>query len=880
MTTVTETLTPMMQQYRRIKESLPDSILLFRLGDFYEMFFEDAQKASKILNIALTARDAGSLGKAPMCGVPFHAAENYISRLIAAGNKVAICDQVEDPRLAKGIVKREVTRIITPGTVLDQALLGDKGHNYIASIAKGAGRFGVAFLDLSTGQFKLTQISSQDDLISEMQKLRPAEVLLPKSLDEDAAWKSKVFPWSGVLVNVWEDWEFEVSKNARLLMDHFGVASLDGFGCKGLDAGVSAAGIILRYLKDNRYDQLSHVRTLQTYFNTQVMVIDAVSQRNLELVHSYANPASKDATLLSVLDETITPMGARTLKDWILNPLISREKIIRRQDAIAELLADRARLSSLREALKSVWDLERIHGRLSCGFGNARDLAALKDSLSQVPMIQQNLQGVRCDALVWILRNLPDMSDLVGYLQSAVVDAPPISLREGGFIREGFSKELDDLRSVSTQGHDWLAELQKREIERTGIKSLKVRFNRVFGYYIEISNANLESVPSDFIRKQTMVNAERFITEELKQHEAKVLGAQERSQQLEFELFGLVREEVLKSSERIALIAQTLAGLDCLLSLATVALENDYVRPVVDDADTILIEGGRHPVLETLLEENRFIPNDTLLNNTGDQILLITGPNMAGKSTFIRQVALLVLMAQMGGFIPAQKAKIGLVDRIFTRVGATDALAQGQSTFMVEMNETANILNNATPRSLIILDEIGRGTSTFDGLSIAWAVCEFLHGQADKKAKTLFATHYHELTELEQLYPGIKNYSIAVKEWKDEIVFLRKIVRGATDKSYGIHVAKLAGLPKAVIDRAGEVLEKLEESHLRDGKFGDTIPINQGHVPNSQSNLEHVPDLSPISADHPMVSELKDMRPEEMTPLAALQKIYEWKQKL
>ncbi len=573
--------------------------------------------------------------------------------------------------------------------------------------------------------------------------------------------------------------------------------------------------------------------------------------------------------MLSVLDETVTSMGARALKDWLLNPLLSQEKIARRQDAIAELMESPMRMNALRDVLKGMADLERLHGRLSCGYGNARDLASLRDSLLLLPEIQQLLREVRAEALLWIGRNIPDAGVLTQYLRGAIVDGPPISLREGGYIREGFDARLDELRRTATQGHDWLAELQKREIERTGIKSLKVRFNKIFGYYIEISNANLPAAPSDYIRKQTLVNGERFITQELKEYETKVLGAQERSQQLEYELFGRIREEVLKHSEAIVAIAQSVGALDCLLSMALVAIQNDYTRPQVDDSDVIEIEEGRHPVLETLLEENRFIPNDVTMDRGANQILLITGPNMAGKSTYIRQTALLVLLAQVGSYIPAKKARIGLVDRIFTRVGASDALAQGQSTFMVEMSETANILNNATPKSLIILDEIGRGTSTFDGLSIAWAVCEFLHTHPQTKAKTLFATHYHEMTELEDLYQGIKNYSIAVKEWNDEIVFLRKIVRGATDKSYGIHVAKLAGLPAEVVDRALDVLQKLEQTHLKDR---EQLRIGQPEAApaDDQKNIFEI-------ADHPIVTELNNLKLEEVSPLAALQKLYEWK---
>ncbi len=869
MTSAVETLTPMMQQYRRIKASLPESILLFRLGDFYEMFFEDAQKASKILNIALTARDAGATGKAPMCGVPFHAADNYISRLIAAGNKVAICDQVEDPKAAKGIVKREVTRIITPGTVLEQNLLGDKTHNYLACVIKTAKTYGIACLDLSVGQFRVIEIASLDDVTAELQKLKPSELLLPQSLATDNAWRARVLPWARqVLLNTFEDWEMDALKATDLLQGHFGVASLDGFGCKAMTAAVIAAGAVLRYVKDNRYERLSHVRGLQTYSHAQCMILDAVSQKNLELV-------SKENSLFSVLDETVTSMGGRMLKEWILNPLLSVEKINRRQEAIAEFLDKPSQASALRETLKSVADLERLHGRLSCGFGNARDMAALRDSLAQLPVLDRYLQDMRSEALIWIRRNVPDTGALVDILRKAVVEAPPLSLREGGFIREGYDAGLDELRAVSADGHGWLAQLQQREIERSGIKSLKVRYNKVFGYYIEISNANLACVPADYVRKQTMVNGERFITQELKEHESKVLGAQEKSQQLEVELFGKLRDEILKCSEAVMQAAQTLAGLDCLLSLAAVAAANDYVRPEVHEGDGLRIEGGRHPVLETLLDENRFIPNDVLLDNTAQQILLITGPNMAGKSTFIRQVALLTLMAQMGSYLPAAKASIGLVDRIFTRVGASDALAQGQSTFMVEMSETANILNNATPRSLIILDEIGRGTSTFDGLSIAWAVCEYLHETPDKKAKTLFATHYHELTQLEEMFAGIKNYSVAVKEWNDEIVFLHQIVRGGTDKSYGIHVAKLAGLPQPVLSRANEVLRDLNSRDTyRNPNSTEVLLTSKGSSCNSEFGLRYV------SLElHPVIEELRAVEPDGMTPMQALQKIQEWKAK-
>jgi DNA mismatch repair protein MutS len=839
---MSESLTPMMQQYQSIRRSLPpDTLLLFRLGDFYEMFFEDAKEASAILNVALTKR-----GTTPMCGVPYHAAENYLAKLIKAGRRAAICDQVGEPQPGK-IVQRQVTQIISPGTISDLNLLEAKRNNYLAAVDEKNGMFGFAYVDLSTGEFRITELSGPAALQDELARVAPAELLASEERPDLLADVPGAAPCDG--------YAFAPEQAYFTLRDHFKVQSLDGFGCRDMEAAVGAAGAILHYLKHQLRRQIGHVTRLTAYRNSHFMTVDAATQANLELVVSRG---VRDTSLLGALDRTATPMGGRRLRDWILHPLCEIEPLARRQQLIADFLAEPFLLNQCRESLKRIRDIERTVGRLSQSGGNARDLAALRNSLEQIPELKTHLQAVaalhdaegrglaiapggggagaagspghaaandRLDLASQLLTDLHEFPELIARLQTAVVDEPPIAVKEGGIFRDGCSAPLDELRRACREGKDWIAQLQQKEIEATGIKSLKVRHTSVFGYFIEITKANLGNVPGHYIRKQTTVNGERFITPELKEMEGKILGADERMRALEYELFLQLREETLKYLVALQQTASAIATLDAIASLAEVARLFGYCRPELTDSLRISIADGRHPVLDQSLVEEKFVPNDTELDGNGNRQLIITGPNMAGKSTYIRQVALLVLMAQTGSFIPAAKAEIGLADRIFTRVGASDDLSRGQSTFMVEMNETANITNNATARSLVILDEIGRGTSTFDGLSIAWSVAEYLHDEV--KARTLFATHYHELTELEMTRPGVKNFNIAVREWNDQIIFLRKIVRGGADKSYGIQVARLAGLPAPVIARAKEILGNLEQAELNaDGrpKLAETPP--------------------------------------------------------
>lgn len=865
-------LTPMMRQYRQIKETLPETILLFRLGDFYEMFFDDAKKASSVLNIALTARESGKGNKVPMCGVPYHAADGYIARLIKAGNKVAVCDQTEDPRFAKGIVKRDVTRIITPGTVLDANLLTDKTHNYLAALDECDGEIGFSFVDLSTGEFKTTQLEGARDVMTEMIRVRPSEIIVPKRFAENAVLIERVKTAVNPLINYIDDWQFDYESSARTLKEQFKVASLDGFGLQGKGAAITTAGVLIAYLKNNLYESLAHLRQISFYSTSGFMLLDAVSQRNLELTGTMRND-KKEGTLLFVLDKTVTPMGGRLIKDWILSPLIDIARIRERLDGVESFIESKSALYKIREVLHEIRDMERIIGRLNCGVGNPRDFLALKGSLLAVPALKAALKDFSNPMVQSLYAGLDELGDIVQLISTAIVDDAPITIREGGIIREGYRRELDEIRSIYKNGRDWIAEMQQREIQRTGIKSLKVRYNKVFGYYIEISNANLQSVPADYIRKQTLVNCERFITEELKTYESKVLGAQERANALEAEIFNQVKDTIVLETGRIQALSRAVAQIDALCSLALAAVSHNYVKPAVNDSDVIQIKNGRHPVVETLIGENKFVPNDLLLDLTENQLLIITGPNMAGKSTYIRQAALIVLMAQMGSFVPAESAKIGIVDRIFTRVGASDDIASGQSTFMVEMTETANIINNATQRSLIILDEIGRGTSTFDGLSIAWAVCEYLHNTELKRARTLFATHYHELTELELTMSGVKNYNIAVREWKEDVIFLRKIVRGGTDKSYGIHVAKLAGLPKEIIQRAFEILDNLEEGSLADN--GKPALAKKKGIAADEGQL-----LLFQQKKNPVLEELEKLDLENMTPIEAMNKLLDLKKKL
>ncbi len=838
-------LTPMMAQYRRIKSELPkDALLLFRLGDFYELFFEDAQIGAQLLNVALTKR-----GVIPMCGIPFHAANSYIGRILKAGRKVAICDQVEEARPGQ-LVKREVTQILSPGTHFDERMLAAERNNFLAAVYSTGKTFGLAAADLTTGDFLTAELEDENALLAELQRLRPAEIIFPTesvalrdalrgagsngAVDPAATTKTN-FGW---ILNGYDDWVFAPETALFTVREHFKVASLDGFGLKDRTAAVGAAGGVLHYLTQHLRRDAANLTRISFYQRNDFLTLDFTTLRHLEILEPLQHDTPRNACLFGAMNRTVTPMGARRLRNWLSQPLAAVEPIRRRQAAVQTFLENAFSLEHFRTQLANVRDLERIIGRLSAGTGNARDMLALRLALEQIPALKNLLAELRNGASSYNrFRELPELDssenhksanqstpllhelesqlaelpDLVDLLKRAIVDEPPLAIKEGSLIRDGFDAALDELHTAMRGGKDWIAKLQQDEITRTGIQSLKVRFNSVFGYYIEVTKANLDKVPPQYIRKQTIANGERFITPELKEMEGKILGAEERSVKLEYELFQRLREAVLGRLADIQKTAAALSQLDVLASFAETARIQNYCHPKIADESVLYIGDGRHPVLEQGISEERFVPNDTRLD-AETRIALITGPNMAGKSTYIRQTALLTILAHTGSFIPATESRIDLVDRIFTRIGASDDLARGQSTFMVEMCETANILNNATSRSLVILDEIGRGTSTFDGLSLAWSIVEHLHNQVG--AKTLFATHYHELTELAGRLPRVKNFNVAVREWHDQIVFLRKIVEGGTDKSYGIQVARLAGVPKSVLERAKEILGNLEESEL------------------------------------------------------------------
>ncbi len=875
-----------MKQYREIKRQHLDAILLFRMGDFYEMFDQDAVTASKVLEITLTARNKSKGIETPLCGFPYHAVEGYIAKLIRRGFKVAVCEQVEDPKLAKGIVKREVIRVVTPGAVLDSNLLDAKDNNYLASLYPAKDGFGLSFLDISTGDFFMAGIAGADNLAeldTMLARFTPREIILPKGQEIGAGLSGLLRQYTQA-INACDDWTFDRDSALRTLLDHFKVSSLEGFGCGCMKHGISAAGAALRYIEETQKTGLTNIGRIQPFLAREFMVLDGSCQRNLELVKNIYDGSSR-GTLLSILDFTATPMGGRRLREWLLNPLMDAREIEQRLDAVAELKNDHQLRSELRTAFGMVYDLERLISRVSLGAANARDLLALKQSFSALPNMKRLLSRCESKLVFGMVSGWDDLQDVFGLIDKAVSDDPPYTLREGRLIKKGYSSELDDLRSISTEGKDWIIGIERRERERTGINSLKVSYNRVFGYYIEVTKANLANVPADFIRKQTLANAERFITPELKEYEDKVLGAEEKILDLEYRLFQEVRETVAGSTVRVQDMARRLAVLDCLVSLAETAARNNYTRPVILEGDTLKIVEGRHPVIEQLSLEERFIPNDTILDCEENQLLILTGPNMAGKSTYMRQVAMITLMAQMGGFVPAREAQVGLVDRIFTRVGASDFITRGQSTFMVEMNETANILNNATDRGLIILDEIGRGTSTFDGISIAWAVAEYIHTKL--RARTLFATHYHELTELALTMDRVKNYTVAIKEWNDQIIFLRKVVEGGADKSYGIQVARLAGLPPAVIRRAKEVLANLEKAEFND--LGEPIAAHKdregGGVRTESGNGKMIestePQLGLFASDAGLLfKEIADLNLDSMTPLDAMNKLHELKKRI
>ena len=803
-----DALTPMMQQYQRLRKSIPaDTLLLFRLGDFYELFFEDAKEASVLLNVALTKRN-----EVPMCGVPYHAAPGYIAKLIKAGRRVAICDQTSEPQPGK-IVSRDITQIISAGTVSELNLLDAKRANYLGAVYGDNEGFGFAYADLTTGEFRLTQLKDRQAVLDELARVSPSELLVSAEQKESLGQIDHAIEY--------DSYAFLPEHASFTLCEHFQVKSLDGFGCGQMPQAVAAAGAIVHYLKHQLRRTIDHLSSLRCDAPTGYVLLDAATQTNLELVESRS---SRDTSLLAVLDRTATPMGARKLRSWILQPLRDLTELGCRQQMIADLLQEPDLLDSIRTELKSIRDIERAVGRLSQASGNARDLVTLKASLEQIPKLKSEVQKLLdrlsfganrakeegdIELLAQRLQNeIHEMPALAQKLTKALVDDPPLALKEGGIFRDGYDADLDELRNGSREGKNWISQLQEREIAATGIKSLKVRYNSVFGYFIEVTKSNLASVPEHYTRKQTTVGGERFITPELKEMEGKILGADERARNLEYELFQKLREETLRELGPIQRTADAIAILDVLCALAETARLFNYCRPTLDESLRLVIKDGRHPVLDQNLVEEKFVPNDTTLDGENMRLAIVTGPNMAGKSTYIRQVALIVLMAQIGSFVPAASAEIGLVDRIFTRVGANDDLARGQSTFMVEMNETSNIVNNATERSLVILDEIGRGTSTFDGLSIAWSVAEFLHDKI--KARTLFATHYHELTKLAAEREGVCNFNVAVREWNEQIIFLRKIVPGGADKSYGTQVARLAGLPKEILDRAKEILAHLE----------------------------------------------------------------------
>jgi len=858
------TMTPMMRQYLELKEKYPDCLLFFRLGDFYEMFFEDAKSASKELDLVLTGRDCGLSERAPMCGVPYHAVDNYIAKLIEKGYRVAVCEQMEDPALAKGLVERDVIRVITPGTVIEERMLEDDQNSYIASISLGDQAIGLAYADVSTGEFYLLQLDGDAPsvgLMDELERIRPREIIADPSLFLQQILSRKIT--ASFYLEQYGANAFLPESAKDMLMRHFNVASLAGFGVENAPYAVSAAGALMRYLDETQKNALSHIHGMRLLNRSSYMVLDATTRRNLELTQPLRFGASKKNTLISLLDSAKTGMGGRMLRDWIDRPLQSVEAIERRLDAVEELTNSMTERKQLQELLHGVYDIERLCSKIVYGTVHARDCVALSKTLERIPFIKETLKQNKSGALQNISERLDEMEDVLSLLQSAITDEPPAGLKDGGFIRAGYNAEVDELRAIADGSQDWLDRFEAEERENTKIKNLRVGYNRVFGYYIEVTKSYLQLVPYHYERKQTLTNAERFVTPELKEMEQKILGAKDRLIALEYELFLGIREVLLASTERLQTDGALIAELDALVSLGEVASNNNYCRPKLNKVGKIRIVNGRHPVIERALKEP-FVPNDVLLDRSENRLLIITGPNMAGKSTYMRQIALIALMAHVGSFVPAQEADVSVVDRIFTRIGASDDLSSGQSTFMVEMSEVANILHNATKDSLLILDEIGRGTSTFDGLSIAWSVLEYIADCKRCGAKALFATHYHELTELEGELAGVKNFRVTVREIGDDIVFLRKIVRGGADKSFGIQVARLAGLPDEVLDRAKEILEKLESADI--AARSDATPAKV--LTSVQASLLDEDN------EHSALRIVREMDVDHMTPLEALNQLY------
>lgn len=873
-------LSPMMQEYMKRKEEYKDCILMYRIGDFFEMFFDDAVTVSKELDLTLTGKDCGLPERAPMCGVPFHAVDNYIGRLVKLGHKVAVCDQVEDPKTAKGLVKREVTRVVTPGTNMDVADMDAGKNNYISCIAAMEDRFGAAFCDVSTGDFIVTEADSADGLTDMLGKLSPSEIIMNGAAGISGIDFDDMRTRLHVLTETLDDSYFGDDSCAGIIKDHFHVQSTEGLGIDCFPCGTVAAGALLRYLFETQKTDLSHITEISPWHNESYMLLGNATVRNLELVETLREK-SKRGSLLWVLDKTRTAMGARLLRSWILEPLIQKDKINRRLDAVSAMTANEMGLEELREYLGPVYDLERLAGRISYKSANPRDLVALGSSLAMLPAIRQMLHEFPCRAFQDFENDFDTLDDLAGMINAAINDDPPLAMKEGGIIKDGYNADVDRFRKAKTEGKQWLADLEAKERARTGIHTLKIKYNRVFGYCIEVTNSFKDKVPDNYIRRQTLTGSERYTTPELKELENTILGSQEQLYSLEYELFAGIRDAIGDNIPRIQKAAKMVAAIDALSSFAKVSIRNHYVRPEIMENGAIRIKGGRHPVVERMLPNDSFVPNDTVLDKKKNRISIITGPNMAGKSTYMRQTALIVLMAQIGCFVPADSASVGITDRIFTRVGASDDLASGQSTFMVEMTEVANILRSATPDSLLILDEIGRGTSTFDGLALAWAIIEYI---ADRKligAKTLFATHYHELTELEGKIDGVQNYCIAVKEKDDGIIFLRKIVKGGADKSYGIQVARLAGVPEAVLTRADELVRQLSTADITatvESISGKERKPKKTHPPD-ELEMDQMSFFDTVS-DKDVLKELADIDVTTMTPIDALNELYRLQGKL
>jgi len=850
----------MMERYLEVKQQNPGSILLFRMGDFYELFLEDAQVAAKVLGLTLTSRDKNSPNPIPMAGFPYHALENYLQKLIQAGYRAAICDQVEDPKKAKGLVRREVTRIVTPGTLTDDALLDPKQHNFLAAVVPGKQEIGLAWLELSTGSFLVSNVEATS-LMDELARIQPAECLVPDGFFDQG------FHESSTLLDrrAWTErpsWTFAETHCKELLLEHFGTQSLEGFDLDGDSPGITAAGALLEYVQETQKSALGHISRLEPFRQSDSLILDEATRRSLELARTIRN-SKREGSLLSVIDETVTPMGARLLNDWLANPLTDIDRINGRHDAVEELVAAPILCEDLRTPLEETYDLQRLTARIATGRANPRDLSFLAKTLSILPRLKAKLSARTSVLLQQMEQNLDLCSEVRAEIETTIVDEPPLNISEGGVVRAGFHAQLDEFRDLAKGGKEWIARYRAEEAERTGISNLKVGFNRVFGYYLEVTAAQADKVPEEYIRKQTLKNQERYITPELKIHEEKVLRAEEQANSLEQEIFQNLRDSVAKESTRLQNTAEVLARVDVLAALAVLAVQQGYCRPEMTIDPVLDIREGRHPVLDRLQPSGEFVPNDVLLGASHGRVQIVTGPNMAGKSTYIRQAALLTLMAQMGSFIPASEARLGIADRIFARVGASDELGKGQSTFMVEMTETARILNTATERSLVILDEIGRGTSTYDGISLAWSVTEFLHDTI--ACRTLFATHYHELTELTATLKHASNWNVAVREQDNGIIFLHKIVEGSADKSYGIHVARLAGVPKIVLSRAEVILERLEEDHLDES--------GKPKMPKRKTSKSAEQQMTLFGQQHPVLDEIRQLDLNEMTPMAALQEL-------